>query len=1028
MPSEFPNNMPGDGPGEQPCEPPCELPEAMRDKAKQYLARFADSAPADVSVWLDEQLSDDEFARQLYRVWAGSEFVALNCIRHPGIFQQLVNSGDLFISYDDSTLHNRCVEALTDDTDNSDNDNSDNDNSGAIAGNNAGKNSERETILHLQLRHFRRYEMLRIIWRDLAWRDLPRVADMVETTGDMSRLADAVIQVSLDKLHNWLSDTWGSPVGESSGLVQSMLVLGMGKLGADELNVSSDIDLIFAYTEAGETQGADKQLTNQEFFIRLGQKLIQALDNQTAEGQVFRVDMRLRPYGNSGALVLSFDALEEYYQTQGRDWERYAMIKSRVIGGEQQAARALMEMLRAFTYRRYTDFSAIQSLRDMKAMINLEVQRRNLAGNIKLGHGGIREIEFIAQAFQLIRGGRDSRFQNRRLRNILLLLDVEDLLPEKGGEKLWQAYVFLRNLEHVLQGWRDQQTQQLPDDRQENEQERLRVAVMMGFTTWPSFIEVLDRHRTIVKELFDGLVADVHEGSSQDEDERGGARAWSESDKAELQGQLEDLGYDDAELAAERLYRLRDSRAVSAMQADTRSRLDKLMPEVINTCADAANSTQALVRVLPLIESVARRSTYLVLLIENEAALQQLVNLCAASPWISQSLSRHPVLLDELLDVRTLYAPPDRQQLGDELRQQLLRIPEDDLEAQMETLRYFRLAHGLRVAACEVMGILPLMKVSDYLTWLAEVILEEVLALAWQNLTIKHGPPADSNGRPPGFLIIGYGKLGGIELGHGSDLDLVFLHNADTNLMTTGERSIGNETFFARLGQRVIHILNTATPAGVLYEVDMRLRPSGNSGLLVSSISAFEKYQQDSAWTWEHQALVRARAIAGDEGLASEFAQLRHSILVRERDIETLKHEVGDMRQKMAQNLGLDKQAKQAGRFHLKQDPGGIVDIEFMVQFTVLAQAHRFPRLTQWSDNIRTMTLLSECGVLNEQENQQLTEAYIAYRSAGHQLQLQEEVNVVETEQFAAQRHIVLTIWQKFFGDSDATKLTTRSE
>ncbi|MBV1930980.1 MAG: bifunctional [glutamate--ammonia ligase]-adenylyl-L-tyrosine phosphorylase/[glutamate--ammonia-ligase] adenylyltransferase, partial [Porticoccaceae bacterium] len=490
---------------------------------------------------------------------------------------------------------------------------------------------------------------------------------------------------------------------------------------------------------------------------------------------------------------------------------------------------------------------------------------------------------------------------------------------------------------------------------------------------------------------------------------------------------LEALGYDDAQAAAERLEGLRNSQKVSAMAAETRERLDKLMPIVIAACALMTNSAETLTRVLILVESVARRSAYLVLLIENQAALKQLVVLCAASPWISQSLSRHPVLLDELLDARSLFAPPDRQQLSDELRQHLLRIPEDDLEAQMEALRYFRLAHGLRVAACEVMEVLPLMKVSDHLTCLAEVILEEVVSLAWQQLTTKHGLPgclntdlnASSNLSPnpscSDFLVLAYGKLGGIELGHGSDLDLVFLHDTDSSQMTTGERSIANETFFVRLGQRVIHILNTVTPAGVLYEVDMRLRPSGNSGLLVSSIEAFEKYQEDNAWTWEHQALVRARPVAGDPELATQFTALRRKILMRERDTEVLKRDVVAMRKKMAEHLGLDAKQTQAGQFDLKQDPGGIVDIEFMVQFAVLAQAHIFPSLTQWSDNIRLLAALSESGMLTADENRQLTDAYIAYRSAGHRLQLQAQPNQVAAEQFEAYRQSVLAVWQKLF-------------
>lgn len=1019
MDNESANSSPGQASGQLPtqlpAQPGVELPAQLRAGVELKLTRFRDRADAGMSRWLDTRLANNEFAEQLYRVWSGSEFVALNCLRHPELFQALVDSGDLFIRYDNEALYIRCLEALKEEVVNK---------------------AEREATLHRQLRQFRRYEMLRIIWRDLS-----RSADMLETTRDMSRLADAVIQVTLDKLHDWLSETWGRPVSGSSGRAQRMQVLAMGKLSADELNVSSDIDLIFAYPEVGETQGGAKQLGNQEFFIRLAQKLIQALDDQTADGRVFRVDMRLRPYGTSGALVLSFDALEEYYQTQGRDWERYAMIKSRVIssrfpgdsgllGDSQADEQALTQILRAFTYRRYTDFSAIQSLRDMKGMINLEVQRRGLTNNIKLGHGGIREIEFVAQAFQLIRGGRDRRFQSRRVQDILILLDAEGMLPGSGGDRLWQAYVFLRNLEHVLQGWRDQQTQELPGVDENGHLDRLRVAAMMGFASWAEFAVALDQHRAVVSELFQELVAEQKDSQADDEAEVHGASAelaWRQPDSHDARVNLEALGYDDAQTAVEHLEALRNSQKVSAMAAETRERLDKLMPIVIAACAQVMNGAQTLVRTLTLVESVARRSAYLVLLIENQAALKQLVALCAASPWISQSLSRHPVLLDELLDARSLFAPPDRQQLSDELRQHLLRIPEDDLEAQMEALRYFRLAHGLRVAACEVMEVLPLMKVSDHLTWLAEVILEEVASLAWQQMTAKHGLPGRSgsglnanltpgpNLNCTGFLVVAYGKLGGIELSHGSDLDLVFLHDTDASQMTAGVRSIANETFFVRLGQRIIHMLNTVTPAGVLYEVDMRLRASGNSGLLVSSIEAFEKYQQDSAWTWEHQALVRARPVVGDPGLAMQFTAIRRKILMLERDTGTLKHDVVAMRRKMAEHLGVDAKQTQAGRFDLKQDPGGIVDIEFMVQFAILAQAHLSPGLTQWTDNIRLLASLSKSGVLTADEVRQLTEAYIAYRSAGHRLQLQGQPNLVAPGQFDAHRQSVLAVWQKLF-------------
>lgn len=995
-----------------------DLPPLLQSRVEHFLERFRESAPEELNTWLEARLGDPEFSAQLSRVWAGSEFVANTCVRHPEVFRDLVESGDLEADYDGSTLYQRGLLAVAEE---------------------AASQSEREATLHRQLRQFRRYQMLRIVWRDLADTNPDGEQKMLTTTREMSLFADAVISMARDKLHRWLSATWGTPMGDVSGVEQHLLVLGMGKLGARELNVSSDIDLIFAYPETGETTGVTKTCSNQEFFIRLAQKLIQALDNTTVDGQVFRVDMRLRPYGSSGALALSFDALEEYYHNQGRDWERYAMIKSRVIeapgSGGDAAVQSLEQVLRAFTYRRYTDFSVIQSLRDMKGMINLEVERRGLSNNIKLGHGGIREIEFIAQAFQLVWGGRDRRFQQRELYSILRLLDEEQSLPDGAGAGLWEAYVFLRNLEHVLQGWGDQQTQELPGDDGDAEADRVRVAFMMGYADWPAFIEALDEHRERVKCHFQALVADAAEAEDETGNEHAQTAAapaqlllleaaWLNNDIDGLLPVLADLGFDDPQAAAQCLRVLGSSQKIQAMPVETRARLDSLMPRLILACAGMENSAEALSRVLQLVESVARRSAYLVLLIENAQALQQLVKLCAASPWISQSLGRHPVLLDELLDPRSLYQPPDRQQMADALRQQMLRVPEDDLEAQMEALRHFRLAQGLQVAACEVMEVLPLMKVSDHLTWLAEVILDEVLQLAWQQITARHGFPArtgtgQSAAEPAGFLILGYGKLGGIELAHGSDLDLVFLYDAERGGYTSGERCIDNETFFARLGQRVIHILNTATAGGVLYQVDMRLRPSGNSGMLVSSLEAYEKYQRNKAWTWEHQALVRARPVAGDPALGKRFGQVRHDILVQPREAAALRREVIEMRRKMIDHLGSGSDTKAAGRFDLKQDPGGIVDIEFMVQFAVLAQAHNYPNLTRWSDNIRILAQLAECGILTEQVHRQLVDAYIVYRSAGHRLQLQQAQSVVAGDEFADQRLAVQAAWQQVLGGGE---------
>ena len=800
-----------------------------------------------------------------------------------------------------------------------------------------------------------------------------------------------------------------------------MVVLGMGKLGAFELNLSSDIDLIFAYPEPGETQGGRRSLSNQEFFIRLGQKLIKALDAPTVDGFVFRVDMRLRPYGDSGALVFSFDALEQYYQSQGRDWERYAMIKARVVAGDQAAGADLLAMLKPFVYRRYLDFAAIDALRSLKQMIQREVQRKGLQDNVKLGSGGIREVEFIGQAFQLIHGGRDRALQQRPILAVLQTLAANNYLPASAVEELSAAYCFLRDTEHALQAVDDRQTQMLPTDALG----QARIAFMLGFADWASFRERLDQERNTVARHFAGVIADPDE----DEAEPLAPHAdwlplWEGTlDEEQALEQLTEAGFDDAVAALRKLNSLLASGRVKSMQRLGRERLDVFMPRLLGMAAEQENPDLALERVLPLIEAVARRSAYLVLLTENPSALRELLVLCSASPWIAEQITRYPVVLDELLNAGRLYRPPEPDELADELRQQLLRIPEDDLEQQMETLRYFKRAHILRVAASEIAGTLPLMKVSDYLTWLAEAILEEVLALAWRHTVARHGQPQRADGSlcDPAFIIVGYGKVGGIELGHGSDLDLVFIHDGDPNAETDGAKPIDGAQFYTRLGQRIIHLLTTQTTSGQLYEVDMRLRPSGVSGLLVSSLGAFNRYQSEEAWTWEHQALVRARVLVGCPQLAADFEKVRASVLGRSRDLEQLRGEVSEMRAKMRDNLGTratgagtaEKAFLADSEFNLKQDAGGIVDIEFMVQYAALAWSHQHPQLLRYTDNIRILDGLEQAGLMTGDEVRLLQDAYKAYRAAAHRQSLQKLPGVVSGDQFQDERRAVMRIWRE---------------
>ncbi len=966
-----------------------ELPSSLQSFVLRAEQSFR-AALGDAAAQFDAWPADHHHAFK--RVVGASDFVSEQAVRDPQMLLALAASGELDRPLQPGELREQMAAALAECTD--------------------------EAQLGQVLRRLRNRQQVRIIWRDIN-----RQADLAQTCRDLSDLADA----SIDLTYHWLyprhCEQFGTPMGRRSGEPQHMVVLGMGKLGAVELNLSSDIDLIFAYPEGGDTEGVKRSLDNQEFFIKLGQRLIKALDAITVDGFVFRVDMRLRPYGSAGSLVFSFNALEQYYQDQGRDWERYAMIKARVVGGDQAAGAQLLDMLRPFVYRRYLDFSAIEALRAMKLLIQQEVRRKGMSENIKLGSGGIREVEFIAQAFQLIHGGRDLSLQQRPLLKVLKTLEGQGYLPPAVVAEMRDGYEFLRYTEHAIQAIADRQTQMLPD----NDDERARVAFIMGFDTWAAFHERLMYWRGRIEWHFRQVIADPDEDENGEADLCVGSEwlpLWEDAlDEESACRQLADAGFTDPQSAWQRLAGLRSGNQVRAMQRLGRERLDAFIPRLLAQAVEHENPDLVLERVLPLIEAVARRSAYLVLLTENPGALQQLLTLCAASPWIAEQISRFPLLLDELLNEGRLFKPPLAPELAAELRERLTRIPEDDLEQQMEALRHFKLAHRLRVAASEISGALPLMKVSDYLTWLAEAILDQVLALAWRHTVAKHGTPQRADGGlcDPDFIIVGYGKVGGIELGHGSDLDLVFIHDGDPQAETDGAKPIDGAQFFNRLGQRIIHLLTAQTNSGQLYEVDMRLRPSGSAGLLVSSLGAFERYQENEAWTWEHQALVRARVLVGSERVGAAFEGVRAKVLGKPRELDKLRVEVSEMRAKMRDNLGSKQTAAGTGQnafeaaapFDLKQDAGGIVDIEFMVQYAALAWSGAYPPLLQYTDNIRILEGLERLGLLPAADATLLQEVYKAYRSASHRLALQKQPGTVSGEQFQHERQEVMRIWRE---------------
>ena len=853
------------------------------------------------------------------------------------------------------------------------------------------------------IRQFRNRELARI-----AWRDIRHQADVLDITTELTALADACIHCALQWSTDHFAARFGVACGEN-GEPMDLCIVGMGKLGAGELNFSSDIDLIFAYPSAGTTHGGRREISHQEYFDKLGKQFIALLNEQTADGFVFRVDMRLRPFGDSGPLTSSFDSLEHYYQLHGRDWERYAFIKARVITGRDEDRARLEALFRPFVYRRYIDFGALEAVREMKALITAEAERANFDDNIKLGAGGIREIEFIGQTFQLIRGGREVTLRTRRIIEVLGAIADLGLLPRDDTDALENAYRFLRRTEHRLQQVHDRQTHMLPDAPLE----RARLAVGMAYPSYEEFAVALESHRERVRSCFAALLTPV----ATEHDDEGGPESPAHSlwhaetlDRKTFSA----LGFDDPDACAKVIEHLKNPRFLERLSREARTRLDRLMPSLIEVAGQRSTTSDCLGRLSELVQSVARRSVYLSLLAENPASLERLVDLFAASPWIARQITQQPALLDELLDPRILYAPPDRASLFQQLRTRLGSFDSGDLERVMDGLRNFKNQQVLRVAASDMMGQFPVADVSNQLSYIAEALLSHALDAASAILTEKHGAPrcvSNRVERHPGFAIIAYGKLGGLELGYGSDLDLVFIHDSDGDAQSTaGPRAIDNNLYFTRLTQRIIHIISTRTGAGRVYEIDTRLRPSGSSGLLVSSLAAFARYQKTQAWTWEHQALIRARAVAGAPQTIAAFDALRHEILLQARDQTQLADDIAHMRERMRGELD----RSDSSRFDLKQGRGGITDIEFMVQYGVLRWAHDHPSVLEYTDNLRLLERFTDLGLITSAMGNTLHDAYFAYRAAVHRAALQEIDSLVDGSDFADHRQQVTKFWQEF--------------
>ena len=951
--------------------PPDDLPQELRSTVELALGAIAENPAALVAL----ERAPQTVRESLPHVLACSDFIAASCTRNADFLSSLLAHDSLTTVRQPGVLTATLRQAGTDSLDES----------GAMK----------------LLRGNRRRESVRIAWRDLAgW------SGVEESLRDLTEMAESSIAFAQDFAWQTLVARHGTP-RSTAGTIQPLVVLGMGKLGGAELNFSSDIDLVLLFPESGETDGR-RSISNDEFFTRLARLLIRLLDAVTPDGYVFRVDLRLRPFGESGPLVASFASFENYLQQHGRDWERYAYVKARALTSADQYEMLYRDAVRPFVYRRYLDFGVFESLRGMKDLIAREVARRELENNIKLGPGGIREVEFIVQAFQLLRGGSDQRLQSPSLLGVLPRLAGQKLLPTQTVEQLKSAYLYLRRLENRMQMFNDEQTHTLPDDRLN----QARLALAMNSRNWGELTAELDRHREIVTRQFQSIIFSPATGKPAAVVELDlEALRDGEQLQASLQQAVTSLGLEPADEIAQLLVQWRSSSAVLRLDDVGRRRLQTLMPRILTGLRGMAAPVVSLRRVLRLLEAVGTRSTYFALLNENATALSRLLSICERSEFLTTQIAAFPLLLDELIDERILEELPTREQFAEELAARLSHAPDADPERQVEALRQFQRAATFRVALADLTGRLTVMRVSDRLTDIAELILEQAMALAWAQMTQLHGAPMCGSAgalQPAGVAAVGYGKLGGIELGYASDLDLVFLHDSQGDVQRTdGARPLDNGLFFLRLGQRIVHLLTMHSAAGRLYEVDMRLRPSGKGGLMVTQIEAFHAYQRAEAWTWEHQALLRARAVAGEPRIRRQFEAVRVDVLCHHVRRDTLRDEVRRMRERMRAELSKARE----GEFDIKQDPGGLADIEFLAQYWALKWAGQYPPLVMFSDTIRQLESVASVNLVPQSTVDVLTHNYREYRSLIHHRSLESETAVVASQAFSIQREQVLAIW-----------------
>ncbi len=958
------------------------LPYSLHSPVLQYEENFLHAVK-------EKQLSFaacEFFNETAPRVWACSDYAATTCIRYPELLLDLLDAGSLEKTFRDGDFQ-ESFERLV---------------SHPISDSFSG---EDEAIFAKQLRLFRHQQMIRI-----AWRDISQLASFSETSQDLTYLADFCLTRGLAQLSQGMYQTFGYPLDEQ-GQVQQLLIVALGKLGGEDLNFSSDIDLLFIYPAQGETQNGARAISHQVFFTRLAQRLIKLLNDTTSDGFVFRVDMRLRPFGEMGSLVHSYAAIENYYQEQGRDWERYALLKARCISQDMMFKEKVTTLLNRFVYRRYLDYGIIDALRDLKKMMENERRRKRLKHNIKRGAGGIREMEFIIQSLQLVRGGKETRLQTSSFFCAIERLKKKNYLSWDVAKNIRNHYAYLRVLENRLQMLDDRQTQELPKD----EEMQIKLGFSMGELNWDAVQNAVWDSMKYVEDYLAHLsqvpthATQVIESSEDKDNMTSYQNIWFKKiDDAVAERFLTRQGLSNGTDFMACLTQFSERYILTKMSSRARKRLDDLMPMLIGRLAKEPQGSVYLHRVIPILEAISRRSAYLALLLENPNVIDYLIVLCSKSSWLAKEISRYPILLDELLD-RRVQGPTTIAALEQELRQLLLLVPEDDLEHQMETLRQFKHSLQLRIANASLVLPQEEQAVSYQLTQVAEVIVAEVMKLAWKSMVASHGYPV-SEQNPSGnmqFAVIAYGSFGAYDLSYLSDLDLVFIHNGQMDAMTQGNSAISHQQFYLKIAQKILHLLSTRTLSGTLYELDIRLRPSGSAGLLVSSFSAFAEYQKERAWIWEHQALSKGRFVGGCLEIKTQFSQLREQVLCCQRDKNNLINQIVDMRSKMSQNAS----PVPSGEFDIKSSPGGLTDLEFMVQYWALLWAEEYPELIANYEVGKIFPLLGRLGIISEKEALDLLGAYKAYKDGIHLAALQEQSTLVEADRFALHCRAVVEMW-----------------